>query len=224
MTSSRRGTIFVGSAFAAKYPEGGGNFSVPLQWALGLRRLNADFIWLEVLNTTENAGLDTRNVWAFQRRMGAFGLSERDCLVLLPTSKIDQPDLDTGRLYGLNRRDLEARLAGPNTLLNLSWSIHDPFVERFERRILCTLDPTEVCFWMGRLEMGQSFHHEFWTVGLAMHEGNTRMRQVAPPIVSWKTFFPLVDTQLLQPVSRPAGRPVYNCWPVVLGWSDLRRR
>jgi hypothetical protein len=32
-------TIFLGCGFAAKYREGGGNFSVPLQWMLGLRRL-----------------------------------------------------------------------------------------------------------------------------------------------------------------------------------------
>ena len=203
MTISGCGTIFVGSAFTAKYPEGGGNFSVPLQWALGLRRLNADFVWLEILGTTDNASLDARNIRAFQRRLGAYGLSQRYCLVLLPTSKIDQPDLDAARFYGMSRRELEARLAGPNTLLNLSWSIHDPFVERFERRLLCSLDPTEVCFWMRRLEMGQSFHHEFWTVGLAINESDIRMRQIAPPIVDWKTFFPLVDTELLQPVARP---------------------
>ena len=38
-------TIFLGCGFAAKYREGGGNFSVPLQWMLGLRRLKLDAIW-----------------------------------------------------------------------------------------------------------------------------------------------------------------------------------
>jgi hypothetical protein len=45
-------TIFLGCGFAAKYREGGGNFSVPLQWMLGLRRLKLDAIWLELLPTT----------------------------------------------------------------------------------------------------------------------------------------------------------------------------
>ena len=40
-------TIFLASGFAAKYREGGGNFSVPLQWALGLKRLKREFVWLE---------------------------------------------------------------------------------------------------------------------------------------------------------------------------------
>jgi hypothetical protein len=203
MAKSQRGTIFVGSGFTAKYPEGGGNFSVPLQWALGLRRLKADFIWLEILGTTGDSALDARNVRTFQRRMGRFGFSDRYCLLLLPTEEPDGPDLGVARFYGLSRREFEARLAAPNTLLNLSWSIRHPLVERFERRILCSLDPTEICFWMGRLEMGQSFHHEFWTVGLAINEQNTPMRQVAPPIVNWKTFFPLVDTEVLKPAPRP---------------------
>jgi hypothetical protein len=204
MAKSQRETVFVGSGFTAKYPEGGGNFSVPLQWALGLRRLKADFIWLEILGTTGDSALDARNVHTFQRRMGMFGLSDRYCLLLLPTAEPNEPDLGAARLYGLSRRELEARLAAPNTLLNLSWSVRHPLVERFERRILCSLDPTEICFWMGHLEMGQSFHHEFWTVGLAINEQNTPMRQVAPPIVKWKTFFPLVDTEVLKPAPLPA--------------------
>ena len=39
-------TVFLGCGFAAKYREGGGNFSVPLQWMLGLQRLRQDAIWL----------------------------------------------------------------------------------------------------------------------------------------------------------------------------------
>jgi hypothetical protein len=42
-------TIFLGCGIAAKYREGGGNFSVPLQWMLGLRRPKLDAIWLEFL-------------------------------------------------------------------------------------------------------------------------------------------------------------------------------
>lgn len=200
---SGQGTIFIGSGFTAKYPEGGGNFSVPLQWALGLRRLKADFIWLELLPTTGDPITDARNVRTFQRRMRDFGLIDRYCLLLFPTQKVDKPHLDTARFYGLNRRELEERLGGPNTLLNLSWSIGDPLVERFERRAFCCLDPSEICFWMLRLEMGQSFHHEFWTIGLAINEPDIRLIQVAPLTVSWKTFYPLVDTKLLEPAPRP---------------------
>jgi hypothetical protein len=204
---SRQGTIFIGCGFAAKYPEGGGNFSVPLQWALGLRRLKADFIWLEFLSTTGDPRKDARNVRIFQRRIRDFGFENRYCLMLSLPPPDEVPlfkaDPEVTQFFGMSRQELEQRLAGPNTLLNLSWSIRDPLVERFERRIYCSLDPSEIYFWMSRLEMGQSFHHEFWTIGLAFNEPKIRLKEIAPAVVAWKTFYPLVDTEYLQPAPRP---------------------
>ncbi len=147
---------------------------------------------------------DARNIRVFQSRMRKFALQERYCLAFFPTPDVDKPNLATAKLYGLNRRELEDRLAGPSTLLNLSWSIRDPLIERFERRVYCSLDPSDICYWMTRLEMGQSFHHEFWTIGLAINEPDIRLTQLAPLTVPWKTFYPLVDTELLTPVARPA--------------------
>src|SRR5256712_13427602 len=43
--------VFVGSAFVAQYPTGGGNFWVPLQYLLGLRALGVEAHWLELLWT-----------------------------------------------------------------------------------------------------------------------------------------------------------------------------
>lgn len=204
---SSQGTIFIGCGFAAKYPEGGGNFSVPLQWALGLRRLKADFVWLELLPTSRDPATDARNVRTFQRRIREFGLENHYCL-MLSSAWVDKlyllkSRLDDMRFYGMGRRELEQRLAGPSTLLNLSWSIREPLVERFERRVYCCLDPSEIYFWMSRLEMGQSFHHEFWTIGLAFNEPKIRLKEIAPPVVSWKTFYPLVDTKFLAVAPRP---------------------
>jgi hypothetical protein len=41
------------------------------------------------------------------------------------------------RCLGRSEGDLRARLAGPNALLNLSYSIHPPLLLQFERRIFC---------------------------------------------------------------------------------------
>ncbi|PYK55950.1 MAG: hypothetical protein DME48_02985, partial [Verrucomicrobia bacterium] len=61
-------TIFLGCGFAAKYREGGGNFSVPLQWMLGLRRLKFDAIWLELLPATDDSQADRARINNFQRQ------------------------------------------------------------------------------------------------------------------------------------------------------------
>jgi len=202
-SASRHGTVFVGSSFAAKYPEGGGNFSVPLQWVLGLRRMGVDFIWLEILMSTRDPVRDAANIRAFQRRLREFELSDHYCLLLIDAADAKTPSLEKAHFHGLTRRELADRLAGPNTLLNLSSSVEMPLLETFDRRIYCSLDPTEMCFWMSRMELGQSTHHAFWTIGLATNDPTIPMRRLAPLVVDWKTFFPMVDTTLLVPAPRP---------------------
>jgi hypothetical protein len=192
-------TIFLGCGFAAKYLEGGGNFSVPLQWILGLRRLKLDAVWLELLPATKNPRDDWAKIDNFQRQLRAHGLARRYGL-LYQKPAADTHDLDQIHCIGLSKRELLDRLAGPNVLLNLSYSIHPPFLLQFERRIFCDLDPSEIFYWMTQMEMGQSHHHEFWTIGLNVRGRVCRLPRSA---INWKTFCPLVDTQLIKPQLRP---------------------
>jgi hypothetical protein len=192
-------TIFLGCGFAAKYREGGGNLSVPLQWMLGLRRLKLDAIWLELLPATNNRRVDQANIRNFQRRMREHGLAGRYCLLYQKPAS-DVHDLGTIECIGMSRRALLDRLAGPNAILNLSNSIHPPFLLEFERRIFCDLDPSEIFYWMTKLELGQSTHHEFWTIGLNVHG---RDCGVPKSSLKWRTFYPLADTRLLRSQPRP---------------------
>ena len=194
-----RVTIFLGCGFAAKYREGGGNLSVPLQWMLGLRRLKLDAIWLELLPATNDPRADQVNIDNFQLRLREHGLGGRYCL-LFQKSASDAHDLDEMRCIGMSKRELLDRLDGPNALLNLSYSIHPPLLLQFERRIFCDLDPSEIFYWMTKMEMGQSQHHEFWTIGLNVHGHDCRLPKSS---LCWKTFYPLVDTQLVRRQPRP---------------------
>ncbi|HEU5247167.1 MAG TPA: hypothetical protein VFU09_08770 [Candidatus Udaeobacter sp.] len=192
-------TIFLGCGFAAKYREGGGNFSVPLQWMLGLRRLKLDAIWLELLPATSDPHADQARIDNFQRQLRAHGLAGRYCL-LYQKPAASAHDLDAIRCIGMSKQALLNRLAGPNALLNLSYSVHPPFLLQFERRIFCDLDPSEIFYWMTKMELGQSYHHEFWTIGLNVHRNDCQLPKSS---LRWKTFYPLADTRLLQPKPRP---------------------
>jgi hypothetical protein len=192
-------TIFLGCGFAAKYREGGGNFSVPLQWMLGLRRLKLDAIWLELLPPTDDPIADRARIASFQRRLRKHGLAGRYCL-LYQKPAADTHDLGEIRCIGMSKRALLDRLAGPNTLLNLSYSIHPPFLLQFERRIFCDLDPSEIFYWMTRMELGQSSHNEFWTIGLNVKGSDCQLPKSS---LRWNTFYPLADTRLLQSQPRP---------------------
>jgi hypothetical protein len=125
-------------------------------------------------------------------------LQDAFCL-LHQTPAGDIHDLAQMQCIGLSWRKLLDRLAGPNILLNLSYSLHPPFLSQFERKILCDLDPSEIFYWMTKLEMGQSHHDEFWTIGLNVAGKSCRL---PAPAVDWRTFYPLVDTELIQ--ARPA--------------------
>jgi hypothetical protein len=193
-------TIFVGCGFAAKYLHGGGNFSVPLQWMLGLRRLKKDAIWLEHMPSEGSPGDDRRKIDNFRRQLRAHGLADRYCL-LYHEKPESAHDLDALKCIGISKRELLDRLGGPNTILNLSYSIHPPLLLQFERRVFCDLDPSEIMFWMTKMDLGQSSHHEFWTIGLNVNAADCRLPRLLD--VKWKTFFPLVDTKLYQARPRP---------------------
>ena len=193
-------TIFLGCGFAAKYRQGGGVFSVPLQWMLGLRRLKLDAIWLEILPGTGDETADKTAIRGFKTQLRSHGLAEDYCLLYQPRPS-DAQELGGMRCLGRSEGDLRARLAGPNALLNLSYSVHPPLLLQFERRIFCDLDPSEIFYWMTKMEMGQSYHHEFWTIGLNAGAPDCQLPQSR---VQWRTFLPLVDTELIQPQAAPA--------------------
>ncbi len=189
----------VGCGFVAKYPEGGGNFSVPLQYLLGLRRMKRPALWLEVMASTGDPARDLKRASAFRRRLVEFDLQHQYCLIIFPKEPEAQ-DLTNARFFGMTRRRFLELLGGPTVLLNLSYSIKRPLLGAFECRKLCSLDPTEVCFWMQRMEMGQSEHDEFWSIGLNMYGPGSR---VPATTVRWNTYFPLVDTASFQLEPRP---------------------
>jgi hypothetical protein len=192
-------TVFLGCGFAAKYRQGGGNFSVPLQWMLGLRRLRKEAVWLEYLPGSGDPAADQANIAHYQQQVREYGLEDSYCL-LYDCDPDDNHDLKRLQCIGMSGTELLDRLAGPNVLLNLSYSIHPPVLLQFERRILCDLDPSEVFYWMSKLEMGQSHHQEFWTIGLNVGQPDCGLPASS---LQWRTFYPLVDTELFRRQPRP---------------------
>jgi hypothetical protein len=172
---------------------------------LGLRRLKQDAIWLELMPSTDDPARDRACIANFQRQLRAHGLAGRYCLLHQRAAK-PAHDLNDVRVVGISRRELLDRLAGPNTLLNLSFSIHPPLLLQFERRIFCDLDPSEIFYWMTKMDLGQRDHHEFWTVGLNVHGDDCKLPESG---LRWRTFYPLADTKLLQASPLPK-RPKFT--------------
>ena len=166
---------------------------------LGLRRLKLDAIWLELLPATDDTSADQAKIENFQRQLRAHGFASRYCLLYQKPASSTH-NLEGLRCIGISKRELLARLRGPNVLLNLAYSIHPPLLLKFERRVFCDLDPSEIFYWMTKMEMGQSYHHEFWTIGLNVHQDDCQLPKSG---LEWKTFYPLVDTKFFRPQPRP---------------------
>ena len=175
---------------------------MPLQWMFGLRRLKLDAIWLEILPGTDDVLADQSKIRNFQRLLQVHGLAGRYCLLYQQRAS-NVHDLDSLRCVGISKRELIERLGGSNVLLNLAYSIHPPLLLKFERRIFCDLDPSEIFYWMTKMEMGQSYHHEFWTIGLNVYGDDCQLPKSA---LAWKTFCPLVDMEFFAPQPRPRSR------------------
>jgi len=172
---------------------------VPLQWMLGLRRLKLDAIWMELLPATDDAKTDQARIRHFQSQLRAHGLAGRYCLLYQKPAS-DTHDLDAIRCIGISKRELLERLGGPNVLLNLAYSIHPPLLFKFEQRVFCDLDPSEIFYWMTKMEMGQAYHHEYWTIGLNVHGDDCQLPKSS---LRWKTFYPLVDTEFFRSQPQP---------------------
>ena len=165
-----------------------------------VRRLKLDAIWLELLPATNDPANGPSQNREFPAKIAGAWVGWSILFTLSEAGQMTRMIWPICDCIGISKRELLDRLAGPNVLLNLAYSIHPPLLLKFERRIFCDLDPSEIFYWMTKMEMGQSYHHEFWTIGLNVDGDDCHLPKSALP---WKTFYPLVDTKFFQPRPRP---------------------
>ena len=86
-----RAPVFIGSAFVAQYPSGGGVFWIPLQYVRGLRELGHEAYWLELLWTRGDPGVDRACIDTFLASAREFGVSDQVALLYFPQGTRDEP-------------------------------------------------------------------------------------------------------------------------------------
>src|SRR5215210_2033925 len=99
-------TVCLSTNTTLSYPQGGGHLWVFLNWALGLRALGCEVIWLETVSNKESvAALKSRRKY---RRLGL----EQDGLVERPTELVHEVQANVSTLKRrLERYGLAERLA-----------------------------------------------------------------------------------------------------------------
>ena len=188
--------VFVGSSFVAKYPTGGGNFWIPLQYLLGLRALGVEAYWLEILWPQGDVERARRFVPTFRRYVEEAGVADHAALVLFPDNERDDAPGREERSGGPS--DLWER-ARDGVLLNLAHSIPAPLRDRFARRVLFDVDPGQFQLWARQFELGVGSHDAYLTIGQNLGAADC---PVPVDDVPWQRVWP--------PVYLPA-------WPVQAG-------
>ncbi|TMB01405.1 MAG: hypothetical protein E6J70_08525, partial [Deltaproteobacteria bacterium] len=179
--------VFVGSAFVAQYPTGGGNFWVPLQYLLGLRAAGADAYWLELLWTRGDPARDREFIEAFRRHVERAGVADRVVLVFFPECSRNDPP-GRAEYFGMAAAELAAR-ARDALLLNLAASVTLPLRVGFARTALFDLDPGPFQIWAGEYDLGVGSHDVYLTIGqnLGAPDSPVHVGEVA-----WERVWPAV--------------------------------
>jgi hypothetical protein len=182
--------VIVGSGFVAQYPEGGGVFSVVLQYLLGLRRLGCQICWLELLWPEGEA--DRRHIRTFAKRLADFGLEDDFCLIYFPRGQ--WPEAGPEReWYGFSEERFWSFCRDADILLDLCYSVRPPdLLGAVSRAAFLDLDPVFMQLAMHQKALDLP-HDLFFTVG--QNIGHVTC-SVPTGGVEWHTFWPPVDLEL----------------------------
>lgn len=198
-------TIFISGALANK-PLNGGEAWVRLSWILGFQQLGCDVVFVEQIDSASCRASVTGvpvpgeadvsdpveaslNLSYFREVTAQFGLGRAAALI----------DVDSERIYGMERADLLARAEDASLLVNISGHLTwKPLLRRLRRKAYLDIDPGYTQFWHAdrTVPFEVSGHDFYFTIA-----ENIGLPVCAIPIggIDW------------QPVRQPV---VLDQWPV----------
>lgn len=209
--------IVLGGGFLAVYPQGGGHWSVFLQYLLGLRALGHDVFWLEVMRSSGNPGRDRYLIRAFFQRMARYGF-KGCCALLLHRPGAGPASLSSARAFGMSKRRIQTIIQEADLLWNFCWAIREPLLSLFRRRALVDLDPGHLQVSAMGQETDIQAHDVFLTVGLRMDAPGCEVPALG---VRWRPFLPIVYLPMWESAAAPGRRAPFTSvthWT----WEELQ--
>ncbi|MBW4625870.1 MAG: hypothetical protein KME49_10275 [Brasilonema octagenarum HA4186-MV1] len=187
------------------YPTGGGHLWVYLNWALGLRALGCQVIWLEAVFPWTSAPEVQALVTALKHNLEPYGLAESVALCCAD----DQPLPETVQSDCL---DLEAATEA-DLLLNMRYGMPSDVVKRFRRSVLLDIDPGLLQTWISARTLEVAPHDMYFTIGETVGKPGTQIPDLGlewhytPPCVAlnWWTPHPTTADAPFTTVSHWSG-------------------
>jgi hypothetical protein len=232
-------TVCLSTNQTLNYPQGGGHLWVFLNWALGLRALGCEVIWLETVSNKETVsalksrrkynglrlerdGLVERssdlmyevqaNVATLKRRLERYGLAENLALHSWSGETLSD-EVTKGCL------DLEAA-AEADLLLNLRYNLPGEVVGRFRRSALLDIDPGLLQVWISQGLVSVPQHDLYFTIGETVGQPGAQFPDVG---LKWHYTPPPVFLPEWPPVHADALAPyttVSHWW--AMEWVEIQ--
>jgi hypothetical protein len=177
-------------------PKQGGHFWAYLNWALGVRALGCDLVWLEPVSPRARVTKVQALVDALKSRLEPYDLADQVALC----SSTNEP-LSSAAASGC--KDIEAA-SEADLLLNMAYGISPALIRRFRRSALLDIDPGLTQIWMSKKEIGVSRHDVYLTIGETVGQPGSAFPDCG---LEWQYTPPCVALDWWPVHSAPAGAP-----------------
>jgi hypothetical protein len=142
-------------AMTLGYPQGGGHRWVYLNWALGLRALGCDVVWLEGVSRDIPPADLGANIAILKAQLEPFGLADRVAL-----------GWGDGAANAEEHGCLDlAAAAEADLLLNFRYRMPPEVVARFRRTALVDVDPGLLQVWLSSGKIRLPAYDVYFTIG-----------------------------------------------------------
>ena len=200
------------AAATLDYPRSGGHRWVYLSWALGLRALGCEVIWLEGVAPGMDPQEVNERVELLKLHLDRYDLSK--AVSLYSKSWTGEPSAEVS-ISGL--LDLDA-VFDADLLLNLAYGVPLQVVSRFKRSALVDIDPGLTQIWINTGQFKIASHNTYFSIGETVGQPTALFPDCG---LKWRYTRPAVflpDWQLSESNGGAAFSTVTGWWE---GWVEF---
>ncbi len=187
------------------YHDGGGHFWVYMNWALGLKLLGCEIIWLEYINDEtpeDEIRTLTKNL---TEKLDSFGFSDR--LALCTKSGSERKIIEALGVINISTAADKADI-----LINQWYGMPQSILKKFKKTVFFDIDPGLTQVWMAKGYLPVASHDTYFTIGETVGKPGAKFPHLG---LAWHYVPPCVALDNWPVINSPANSP----YTTVTHWS-----